>query len=172
MKTTAVIDVDYRENDTAIASAIVFNDYESDSILNSYSLSINDVLPYESGKFYKRELPCILELLDIIKEDIELIIIDGYVHVDTDKKEGLGVHLLNSISNKIPIIGIAKNQFKSTPEKHAVFRGDSKKALYVTTINCDLDKAKDIVSSMHGSNRLPTLVKLVDFTCRNTKVNP
>jgi deoxyribonuclease V len=171
MKITVIIDVDYRENNTAVASAIVFNDYTSDSILNSYSLNINDVLPYESGKFYKRELPCILKLLNIIKEDIELIIIDGYAHLDIDKKEGIGVHLLNSISDKLPIIGIAKNQFKNTDEKHNVFRGDSKKPLYITSINYDLEKAKHIVSSMHGSNRLPTLAKLVDFTCRNTMIN-
>ena len=46
---------------------------------------------YKSGEFYKRELPCILSLLRKIKiENIEAIIVDGYVYLDDNKKLGLG----------------------------------------------------------------------------------
>ena len=64
---------------------------------------------YKPGEFYKRELPCILSLLKKIKIDnIDLIIVDGYVYLDDNLKLGLGGHLYKNLEGNIPIIGVAR----------------------------------------------------------------
>jgi deoxyribonuclease V len=165
---TVIIDVDYRDNNTAIASAIIFNDCKTDDVINTYSVSVENILPYESGSFYKRELPCILKVLGVITEFIDLIIIDGYVSLGDENNKGLGEHLSGAIHEKIPIIGIAKNKFQGISDDHEIFRGVSKKPLFITVIDYDLKNAKEMVISMHGENRLPTFVKMVDKLCRES----
>ncbi|WP_298790742.1 hypothetical protein [uncultured Campylobacter sp.] len=55
---------------------------------------MDDVAPYESGSFYKRELPRIVSLLqDLDVRDISLIVIDGFVYLDDEGGYGLGEHL-------------------------------------------------------------------------------
>lgn len=66
---------------------VLFNqwqDKESTGTLLSYS---ENVSAYESSYFYKRELPCILKLLESVDlSTIDVIIVDGYVHLDEMKK--------------------------------------------------------------------------------------
>ena len=63
------IDVAYTENAAQVAG-IVFESWTSSSISNHYLITIKPIADYESGQFYKRELPCILKLLDLVKETI------------------------------------------------------------------------------------------------------
>jgi deoxyribonuclease V len=66
---------------------------------------------YTSGEFYKRELPCILSLLGKNHFDnIEAIIVDGFVYLDDQNKLGLGGHLYERLPYKVPVIGVAKNK--------------------------------------------------------------
>ena len=70
--------------------------------------------PYQPGSFYKRELPCILHLLNRIDlREIRLIIVDGFVVLDDDNKLGLGGYLFQFLGMEIPVIGVAKNDFFS-----------------------------------------------------------
>jgi exodeoxyribonuclease-5/deoxyribonuclease V len=125
---------------------------------------MEDVEEYTPGEFYRRELPCILKVLDKIdRQDLEVIVVDGFVYLDDQQKLGLGGHLYYALGAQIPIIGVAKSNFATIVEgKRAVYRGDSKKPLYVTTIGVDLDVAAAYIESMAGSFRMPTLLKHLD----------
>ena len=119
---------------------------------------------YKPGEFYKRELPCILSLLKKIKIDkIDLIIVDGYVYLDDNLKLGLGGHLYKNLEGKIPIIGVAKTNFKTLKEaKKEILRGNSEKPLYITSIGIELDEATKLIKNMSGQYRIPTLLKKLD----------
>ena len=127
---------------------------------------MSDIEPYEPGSFYKRELPCILALLQQISEDVDIIITDGYVTLGEEEKPGLGANLLKHLKGKIPIIDVAKNRFTNTPDQCALLRGASKKPLFITCLGVELVDAKQCIQTMHGQHRIPTLLKLADSECR------
>ena len=151
-------------DDSAKTVGIQFNHWTDASEIFIYEETLNDVAPYVSGQFYKRELPCILSLLkqiDLTK--CKAIVIDGFVVLDDKGGKGLGGYLYESLGKKIPIIGVAKNDFsKIFKSKRAVVRGNSKKLLFVTVMGMDLETAAKHVKNMHGNFRIPTLLKKVD----------
>lgn len=137
----------------------------------SFELSdiIHEVNEYESGAFYKRELPCLLSIINKIrlKPDKDILIIDGYVNLSDEGKPGLGGYLFNELRGKVPVIGVAKNDFTPLNNlKKIIYRGGSKKPLFVTTLGYDLQKASEKILNMHGEFRIPTILKLVDQRCR------
>jgi deoxyribonuclease V len=75
----AAVDVHYMEDGSANAGAVVFGDYSDYEAYQTYTCRIPETEPYVPGQFYKRELPCILAVLKMIKEEIDTLIIDGYV---------------------------------------------------------------------------------------------
>ncbi|REC46143.1 endonuclease V [Chryseobacterium pennipullorum] len=123
---------------------------------------------YESGAFYKRELPCIQSLLKkIVLKPGDMIIVDGYVTLDHEGKMGLGGYLYEALEEKFPVIGIAKNEF-IMPDSHrrTVFRGESKTPLFITTKGIDVDEVRYHVEKMHGAFRIPALLKKLDQMSR------
>lgn len=167
-----ILDVHYKEdlnidNTTATVAGIRFEDIEQSIILSEHTVEINDVAPYESGQFYRREMPCLLALISQIEEPFDVVIIDGYVFLGGISKAGLGKYLYDNLANKKPIIGIAKNHFYDITEDYAVWRGISKHPLYVTSIGIENETAKEIVSKMDGNHRIPKIVTYVDKLGRN-----
>ncbi len=156
------IDVYYKENEAKVV-AVLFNseDETPQSIIIDQITGIED---YISGEFYKRELPCIESILQKINlNDIETVIIDGHIYVDDDGTFGLGGYTWESLNKKIPLIGVAKTSFfrnKNTVKE--VFRGESKKPLYVSSIGIDLDIAVNLIKNMHGKYRIPSILKELD----------
>ena len=69
---------------------------------------------YISGQFYKRELPCILQIFSKVKEPIEVLVIDGYVWLDGKRMPGLGAYLYRALDEQVKIVGVAKNAFKGS----------------------------------------------------------
>ncbi len=160
------IDVQY-ENDQAIVAGVMFsnwNDSEPQKIIIS---EVNEIAPYIPGQFYKRELPCIKALLDEHQIKPNIIIVDGFVFLDTNSKKGLGCHLYDLLKKSVKIIGVAKNPFKNIPEEFKLYRGNSSKPLFVTSIGYTLEDSKEYIKSMAGDFRIPKLLKLVDSVCRN-----
>ena len=88
--------------------------------------------PYESGSFYKRELPCIVSLLeDLDVRDISLIVIDGFVYLDDDGRYGLGGHLYEHLERRVQVVGVAKSPFKDSCKLvREICRGRSKRPFY------------------------------------------
>lgn len=158
------IDVKYNE-ETKIAKAvgILFNweDNKPREIIVDY---IEDIQDYVSGAFYKRELPCLLKIIEKVDiNQLEAIIIDGYIYIDNAFKYGLGGMLWEKLNKQIPIIGVAKTSFfKNKETTKEIFRGKSSKPLYVSAIGYDLDKAIQNITSMKGEYRMPTILKEVD----------
>ncbi|CUU48369.1 endonuclease V [Clostridium beijerinckii] len=165
----ACFDVYYYET-YAKASCIVFQKDEDERILSEYNVLVHDINEYIPGEFYKRELPCILKLLDEIKENIDLIIVDSFVWLNENKK-GLGGYLYEALNGKTPVIGVAKTFFKDSTNYLEVYRGNSNKPLYVSATGLDLNYAAQFVRELDGEYRMPQILKQVDRQSREPCVD-
>jgi len=160
-----VVDVQYSDN-SAIVAGIIFSSWNSNKVHRSLIKEVHGIEAYVPGSFYKRELPCIISLLNEIEEHITIIIIDGYVVLGSDKKAGLGMYLFEHLNKQVPIIGVAKKRFKNTPQDNEILRGKSLNPLFITVAGIELYKAKELISNMEGKYRIPTLINSVDQLCR------
>lgn len=164
-----ILDVYYKEfnnNTIATVAGIRFSGIEKHHILNEYKTTIYNVESYQPGQFYKREMPCLVTLIEKIQESFDVIIIDGYVYLDKWQKAGLGKHLYDNLSVKKPIIGIAKTHFYDIPQDYAVYHGISKNPLYVTCIDFNISVSKNLVKNLQGNHRIPDIIKMVDKLTR------
>lgn len=162
------IDVGY--NDTQANSAsISFNNWNDAIPLDTKKILINNIADYEPGKFYLRELPCILESLNQYDLNrVDTIIVDGFVWLNSEKKPGLGAYLFEKLDRKIPIIGVAKRKFHGENIfMKTIERGESKNPLFITAEGIQVEKAADLIKNMHGDFRIPTLLKIVDQLSRD-----
>ena len=120
-----------------------------------------------AGAFYKRELPCILAVLQAAATPVEVVVIDGYVWLSEDRKPGLGARLFEALGGATVVVGVAKTGFAGSAFAETVLRGDSEKPLYVTAAGVDATVAAGWIRGMHGEYRLPTLLRKVDRLCRD-----
>lgn len=161
------IDVHYRNDSAKVVCAML--QQWNDPIAMDYRIKfVGAVDEYIPGEFYKRELPCILAILqDIDLSIVSCIVIDGFVVLDDTGKHGLGGHLYERLDRKVPVIGVAKSNFhENTKHVIPVYRGESKNPLYITAIGTDLQQAADHIKGMHGDYRIPAVLKELD---RRTK---
>ena len=135
------LDVHYKEKDAKVVG--VFFNWKNEESIKTIIESVTNLNEYIPGEFYKRELPCLIKLIEKIDlSNIEAIIIDGHIYVDNYETFGLGGKLYEYLNKKIPIIGVAKNSFYSNSlTVKEIFRGSSKKPLYVSAIGIDIDEA-------------------------------
>lgn len=156
------IDVFYTET-YAKAVGILF-DWEDDVPKNIIMENISEVEDYVPGQFYKRELPCIMKIIEKVElYMLEAIVVDGYVYVNNEKDSGLGYYVWEALCCKIPIIGVAKNSFFGNAETVVELRrGDSNKPLYISSVGIELDRAVELIKNMKGEFRVPTLLKKLD----------
>lgn len=166
-----IVDVDYRDS-YAIAAAIVANSFDASVATETRIANIGPVEPYRPGSFFERELPCILQVLQLIQSPYRAVVIDGYVDLDDNGRMGLGGHLHARLPKDIAVVGIAKTAFHGSSFAIPVLRGKSQKPLFVTARGIDKEDAAKYVAKMHGCHRLPTLVKLVDSLARNSAQPP
>ncbi|EJL68387.1 endonuclease V [Chryseobacterium populi] len=158
----------YYYDDHANTVCIAFEDWNSEKETEIFNEKTEITFEYQSGEFYKRELPCILSLLEKIQlKDGDSIIIDGYVTLDNDGKIGLGGYLYEVLGQKYPVIGIAKNEFSSPDsQRRSICRGESKTPLFLTAKGIDVDILIPEIKQMHGLYRIPTLLKKLDQLTR------
>lgn len=160
-----IIAVDvYYEETKAKSVGVVFEswaDAKPIEIIASYKENLHE---YESGSFYKRELPCIQELLKLTDiNQIHTIVVDGYVYVNNEKKPGLGHYVYTEFSGKVPVIGVAKSAFRDNEAVvKKIYRGNSTNPLYITSVGMELEVAAGHIQSMYGEYRFPHLLKLLD----------
>jgi len=161
----ACLDVSYRDS-VACAAGVTFRDWSDAKPLDEKVVHIQNVEPYQPGQFYRRELPCLLAVLQTLSR-IDTAIIDGYVWLDGESMPGLGAHLYQALNRKVAVIGVAKTKFRGADRVCEVIRGTSKRPLYVTAVGIQHELAAEHVRSMHGDNRLPTLLAHADYLCRH-----
>ncbi|OAV45438.1 endonuclease V [Lewinella sp. 4G2] len=160
-------DAYYRDNVCQTAAA-TFNNWSDVKPLHLHTAITTVASEYIPGQFYKRELPGILQVLNYFPpSENDLIVIDGYVHLDDEGKYGLGGHLYESLGQRVPIVGVAKKKYKTVNARlREVTRGKSLKPLYITAVGVDLDRAAQWITNMAGPYRIPTLLKIVDERSR------
>jgi deoxyribonuclease V len=153
-------------HDRAIAAAVVFEDWSAAQPTTRYISHIDAVAAYEPGAFYKRELPCLLRVLQEHRLRPTHLLIDGYVDLDRTGRPGLGRYLYESLDGASAVIGIAKTAFAGITTECEILRSDSTRPLYITCAGVEITWAKERIRSMHGPYRIPTLLKDVDRLCR------
>lgn len=153
------VDVGYRgDRGPAVASCVVYEDWAAHESHEERVAVVQRVAPYVPGRFYRRELPCILRVLREVQSPIDVMVVDGHVWLDDRGAPGLGAHLFRALDEKIAVIGVAKNPFGHFRGHRRVVRGRSRKPLFVTATGIDLDVAARSIRLMHGAHRVPTSV--------------
>jgi deoxyribonuclease V len=148
----------------AVAAAVGFYGFDAPGAAEEAAVAIAEVAPYEPGRFYLRELPCLRAALSALRHAPEVVIVDGYVWLG-DGVPGLGAKLFDELDG-VPVIGVAKTMFRGATGAVEVFRGASTKPLLVTAAGTDGEVAARHVQGMHGRHRIPTLLRRVDTLCR------
>lgn len=159
------VDVQY-ESELAMIGGVTFASWTASRKEAVYQSQIRGIEKYVPGEFFRRELPCILHLLNEYALKPAIIIVDGLVYLDGVSTPGLGKYLFDALEARVPVVGVAKSRFASLPEEVKVYRGQSKSPLYVTSVGIPLTKAKQHVASMHGKFRIPTMLKRADQIAR------
>lgn len=161
----AAVDVHYFP-DGARAACLTFEGWDDSEPLGEHVAWLDTVEDYRPGQFWRRELPCLLEVLSRLAEPPSVLVIDGYVHLDPQGSPGLGAHLFDALGGIVAIFGVAKTKFRRATQAREVLRHDSLRPLYVTSIGADIESAASAVHRMAGPYRIPTLLKRVDQLAR------
>jgi deoxyribonuclease V len=162
------IDV-YYKNESAKAVGVLFSTWEDDKSLHEIIERLDNIEEYEPGKFYKRELPCVLKIIEKVDlKSIETIVIDGYVYVNDDRDYGLGGMLWDKLGGKVSVIGVAKTSFYANQGTIVqVKRGQSNSPLYVSAIGMDVKQAAELIQNMKGNYRVPDILKDLDHRTKH-----
>jgi len=161
----AAFDVHYSSQGPARAAAVLFSAWEAAAPEVILSRRVPKPAEYIPGAFYKRELPCLLALLDRFETPPSVMIIDGYVRMGI--RPGLGQHLFEALEGRIPVIGVAKSGFPGAAAQ-SLFRGGSRRPLYITAAGMQFHTAAAHIARMHGPYRMPTLLRQVDRIARGS----
>jgi deoxyribonuclease V len=161
----ACVDVAYRD-DHARAACLVFPHWRSAEPIRVLKASLENVAGYEPGAFYKRELPCLLAVLDQVGVHLDGVVIDGYVWLADGTVPGLGAHLYEALRANSAVIGVAKTAYRDDRCSLPVLRGGSRRPLFVTAAGLAPEAAAEALRAMHGDGRIPTLLRRADRACR------
>ncbi|MBV1860220.1 MAG: endonuclease V [Nannocystaceae bacterium] len=161
-------DVHYLSEVEARAAAVVFEHWDDPAPVAMYADRATGFGPYVAGRFFERELPCVLPMLSwlLSAHDVHTVVVDGYV--DLGEQPGLGRHVANALAKDDltpAIVGVARTRFDGAPAE-SVLRGESTTPLWVTARGLSNADAAEHVRSMHGRFRMPTLLLLVDHIAR------
>ncbi|MFL6677565.1 MAG: endonuclease V [Burkholderiaceae bacterium] len=156
-----VMDV-HIEGATARVGAVAFDDWAAAEGTRNHALAIAHVEKPAKGELDLRALPWLIQLIEANRLQPEVIVLDGFVHLDAQDTPGLGRRLHDALAGRSAVIGVSKSVFKGsdTPDQFCIFREDETPPLVVTCAGIDLGAAKARVRMMHGRKRVPTLLKL------------
>lgn len=149
------------EDANARAAAVAFDAWDAAEAARTYVSHINHVEAAVRGALDLRELPCVMQLLREHQLAPELLLIDGFVHLDADETPGLGQHLFHALGSGVPVVGISKRRLPGLSAQFEVMREEEEaQPLLITCAGMDIGAAKARVRAMHGRKRVPTLMKL------------
>ena len=160
----AFTDVQYAE-DHARAACVLAHDWSDAIAARTVTERVAPIAPYEPGAFYKRELPCLLRVLEKAGP-VQCVVIDGYVWLDAAHTPGLGAHLYEALGRGVPVVGIAKTAFKGSEMALRLARPGSDKPLFVTAAGMTAEQALACAQRLRGAHRIPTLLTAVDALAR------
>jgi deoxyribonuclease V len=157
------VDVHY-EPDRARAACTVFADWSSTASVAELVIETPPAETYVPGQFFRRELPPLVALLAALPALPDIVVIDGYVWLDAHGSPGLGARVHESLG--VAVVGVAKTPYGPEVPAARVLRGGSAKPIFVSAVGLGLDDAADGVGRMHGSHRIPALLKRTDQLAR------
>lgn len=160
----AFTDVHYADT-SALAACVVASDWADVKPFTSVTARVSPIAEYEPGAFYKRELPCLLTVLERAPKFTH-VVIDGYVWLDNAHTPGLGAHLYEALGRSTPVIGVAKTAFRGSEMALRLARPGTEKPLFVTSIGLEAQVALQHLQRLHGPYRIPTMLKRVDQLSR------
>lgn len=162
----AILDVAYAA-DAAGLACVLADSWTAPTAATEISQSLACMpAEYVPGEFYRRELPLLRALIDDLVPRPSTLVIDGYVWLGGVDAPGLGARLFEALHSATPVVGVAKTRYRGDTWSEQVYRGDSRRPLYVTAAGVEPAKAAQLVSSMHGSHRIPTLLQEADRLAR------
>lgn len=167
MKLIVAVHFDDAQATSATAAAVAFEAWDVAEATRIYLSHIAHVEPAVRGALDLRELPCVMQLLREHKLEPELILIDGFVHLDADETPGLGQHIFHALGGSVPIVGVSKKRLPGLTAQFEVMREEETQPLLVTCAGIDIGAAKARLRTMHGRKRVPTLMKLVARLAKN-----
>lgn len=145
----------------ATVAGVAFEAWDAPEAQRTYLTRVPHLEKATRGELDLRQLPCILQLLSEHALSPELLLIDGFVHLDPQDTPGLGLHLFHALGGRCPVIGVSKTAMVGEPAQYEVHREEETRPLTITSIGVDLGAAKARLRAMHGRKRVPTLLKLV-----------
>ncbi|MGN9908659.1 hypothetical protein ACTMTJ_14040 [Phytohabitans sp. LJ34] len=80
------------------------------------------------------------------------------------RRPGLGAHLHAEI--RVPVVGVAKTEFRGAGHAIPVHRGGAARPLYVTAAGLSAERAAALVAAMAGPHRMPDALRRVDSLAR------
>jgi deoxyribonuclease V len=160
------VDVDYRLAEVVTACVGVHDWGDAAPAIESVTRTVGPAPEYESGAFYRRELPYVVAAIAALSLTPHVIVVDGYVWL-APERPGLGAHLHAALGGGIEIVGVAKRPFEGAVSAIPILRGVSRQPLFVTAIGTDVAAAAAAVRGMHGEHRIPTVLKRVDRLARD-----
>jgi deoxyribonuclease V len=160
----AAVDVYYPAAGGARAALVLARDPAFSTVDAEHTVWLDHVADYQPGRFYERELPALRAVLDT-QTNLDLVVVDGYVHLDPHGRPGLGAHLNSELC--LPVIGVAKTPFRSATHAIPVVRGRATRPLYVTAAGIAPDRAAALVQGMAGPYRIPEALRRVDALSRS-----
>ena len=158
------MDAAYIDRNAAVCG-VCFSEIASEVPQYICTAVVKGVAEYMPGSFYLRELPCLQKVIERVKGEPDLLIIDGYVWLPGGRA-GLGARLFQAMDEKLPVIGIAKSPFRGQSLGKKVFRGRSMRPLYVTSAGIEECKSAEMVREMRGRYRVPDMMRIADMNSR------
>lgn len=155
------LDVAY-DGQTGIVGMVEFEAWSAEEADYCGAIYTRVESEYVPGEFFKRELPCLLKALNFRNSEYECIVIDGFVHLKGKGRKGLGRYLYEDLRGGTPVVGVAKNRLKIATRYVCVYRGRSRRPLYVSAMGMRMPVAVSCIEGMAGAHRIPGMLKLVD----------
>ena len=164
--TNLAIDVYYSDSCSRVVG-VLFNSATSQVPGKIVSCESKIYSPYIPGEFWKRELPCIL---DLYREHPEIktartIIVDGLA-ILPGGVPGLGKKLWEALGSdkKTGVIGLAKSYFGGAEDVAVgIWRGKSGIPLWVNACGAlGNEVAAEFIKKMPGKYRLPDILRTLD----------
>ena len=150
----AAFDVHYDDRKSIGATAAaVFARWDDGLPAAEYTTVIQNIQPYVPGKFFRRELPCLIAVIDQISEPADLFVVDSFAWLDG--KPGLGQHLFEHFAKRVPVMGVAKTRFHGAAAVED-FRGVRKSPLYLKAVGIDTKEAATHIREMYRQHWHPT----------------
>jgi deoxyribonuclease V len=161
----ATLDVHYGA-DRAVAACVTFEHWQDGHPIGVIRAAVEHPAEYRPGRFFERELPALLAVLEAADRSFEVLVIDGYVHLRPECGLGLGARLAVAVPYEVAVIGVAKSPLEIADRFETVRRGLSSKPLFVSSVGLALDEAARAIAAMHGPHRIPTLLRRADTEAR------